>query len=192
MTSLSRQVLAAVLAAYDFGRFGTIVDVGGGNGAFLAAILARYPAMHGVLFDQPHVATGAAPLLAQAGVTDRCEVVGGSFFESVPGGGDAYILKAILHDWEDDDCVRILQTVRRAMGNGGTLLVVEQELGPPNENPRSKLSDLNMLAAPGGRERTTEEYAALVARAGFRFVGVTPSASGTAVFEAVAKPTTQR
>ena len=108
MTALARQVAAAVLAAYDFGRFGTVVDVGGGNGAFLAAILARHPATRGVLFDQPHVVAGAPPVLAAAGVADRCEVVGGSFFEAVPAGGDAYVLKSILHDWEDADCVRIL------------------------------------------------------------------------------------
>jgi hypothetical protein len=186
MTSLSRQVVAAVLASFDFGRFTTIVDVGGGNGAFLAAILTKYPAMRGVLFDQSHVVSGAAPLLERTGIADRCEVVGGSFFVAVPGGGDAYILKAVLHDWEDEDCVRILETVRRAMRNGATLLVVEHELGLPNQNPLGKLSDLNMLAAPGGRERTSEEYATLVSRAGFRLVGVTPSAAGTGVFEAVA------
>lgn len=187
MTSLSRQVIAGVLAAYDFGRFGSIVDVGGGNGAFLAAILAKYPAMRGVLFDQGHVVAGAGPLLMGMGVNERCEVAGGSFFEAVPGGGDAYILKAILHDWEDEECVRILSVVRKAMRDGAALLVVEQELGPPNDNPRAKFSDLNMLVAPGGRERTTEEYTALMAKTGFRFLGVTPSRAGTAVFEGVAR-----
>ncbi|MBA2277629.1 MAG: methyltransferase [Chloroflexia bacterium] len=186
MTSLSRQVVASVLAAYDFGRFGVVVDVAGGNGAFLAAILAHHPAIRGVLFDQPHVVSGSGPILEAAGVTDRCEVVAGSFFDDVPGGGDAYILKAILHDWEDEECVRILHTCRRAMADGAALLVVEQELGPANENPASKFSDLNMLASPGGRERTPEEYAVLFAAAGFRFVGVTGSAVGTAVFEGAA------
>jgi hypothetical protein len=186
MASNAGQVVAAVLAAYDFGRFKSIVDVGGGNGAFLAAILAKYPAMRGVVFDQPHVVAGAASTLVEAGVSDRCEVAGGDFFEAVPGGCDAYMLKAIIHDWEDEDCVRILRTVRQAMEAGAALLLVEQEVGPPNEKPQSKFSDLNMLVAPGGRERTTEEYAALVEKAGFQFVGVTPSASGPAVFEAVA------
>ncbi len=186
MTSLSRQVVASVLAAYDFGRFGVVVDVAGGNGAFLAAILAHHPVIRGVLFDQPHVVSGSGPILEAAGVTDRCEVVGGSFFDDVPGGGDAYILKAILHDWEDEDCLRILHTCRRAMADGAALLVVEQELGPANGNSASKFSDLNMLASPGGRERTPEAYAALFAAAGFRFVGVTGSAVGTAVFEGAA------
>jgi hypothetical protein len=183
MTALSRQVAAAVLAAYDFGRFRTVVDVGGGNGALLAAILARHPATRGVLFDQPHVVAGAPPLLAAAEVADRCQVAGGSFFETVPAGGDAYVLKSILHDWEDEDCVRILQVCRRAMADGAALLVVERELGPPNANPDDKFSDLNMLVGPGGRERTPAEYAALFAATGFRFVGFTPSDIGTGVFE---------
>jgi hypothetical protein len=186
MTSLARQVVAAVLDAFDFGRFGTVVDIAGGNGAFLAAILTAHPALRGVLFDQPHVVANAAPLLTAAGVADRCEIVGGSFFDAVPAGGDAYVLKAILHDWEDDDCVRILRTCRHAMADGAALLVVEQELGPPNENPASKFLDLNMLVAPGGRERTPDEYAALFETAGFRFVGFTPSAVGTGVFEGTA------
>jgi hypothetical protein len=186
MTSLYRQMAEHVVAAFDFGRFATVVDIGGGNGAFLASILARHPALRGVLFDQPHVVSGAGPLLAAAGVADRCDVVGGSFFEAVPRGGDAYVLKAVLHDWEDADCLRILHTCRQAMTPGTALLVVERELGPANEGWEAKFSDLNMLAAPGGRERTTEEYAALVAAAGFRWVGATPSASGHAVFEGVA------
>ncbi|MFL5760070.1 MAG: methyltransferase [Thermomicrobiales bacterium] len=186
MTDLSRQVAATVVAAFDFDRFETVVDVGGGNGAFLAAILAKHPRMRGVLFDQPHVVTGAPSILAAAGVADRCEIVGGSFFDAVPEAGDAYVLKAILHDWEDEDCLRILGTCRRAMTEGSALLVVERELGPPNANPDDKFSDLNMLVAPGGRERTPEEYAALFAAAGFRFVGVTASDVGTAVFEGTA------
>lgn len=163
-----------------------MVDVGGGNGAFLAAILARQPATRGVLFDQPHVVGGAGPILAAAGVADRCEVVGGSFFEAVPAGGDAYLLKAILHDWEDGDCVRILRTCRRTMVDGAALLVVERELGAPNEAVDAKFSDLNMLVGPGGRERSADEYAVLFAAAGFRFVGATPSASGISVFEGIA------
>jgi hypothetical protein len=183
MTSISRQLMASVLAAYDFGRFATLVDIGGGNGALLAAILARYPAMRGVLFDQPHVIAGAAPLLQQAGVADRCELVEGSFFEAVPSGGDAYILKSIIHDWDDERSVEILKVCRRAMTDGAALLLVERELGPANAQPDTKFSDLNMLAATGGRERSAEEYAALYAASGFRFVGVTPGDRGTSVFE---------
>ena len=139
-----------------------------------------------MLFDQPHVVAGAGPVLAAAGVADRCEVVGGSFFEAVPAGGDAYVLKSILHDWEDAPCVQILQTCRRAMADGAALLVVERELGRPNQDPDAKFSDLNMLVGPMGQERTPDEYAALFAAAGFRFVGFTPSAVGTGVYEGVA------
>src|SRR5215203_5169036 len=186
MTDLSRQLSTAILAAYDFGRFGQIIDVGGGNGAFLAAILAKHPHLHGVLCDQPHVVSGAETVLAAAGVADRCKVVGGSFFDAVPAGGDAYILKAILHDWEDAPCIQILQTCRRAMAAGTVLLVVERDLGQPNQDPDAKFSDLNMLVGPMGRERTPEEYAALFAAVGFRFVRFAPSAVDTGVYEGVA------
>ncbi len=183
MTDLARQAAIAVLTVYDFDRFRTVVDVGGGNGTLLAAILAKHPPLRGVLFDQPHVVAGAPPVLAAAGVVDRCAVVGGSFFEAVPAGGDAYVLKSILHDWEDEKCVRILERCRQAMTAEAALLVVERELGPPNAYPDGKFSDLNMLVGPGGRERTPEEYAALFAAAGFQFIGVTPSDIGVGVFE---------
>lgn len=187
MASLSGQVDDTVVAAFDFGRFPTVVDVGGGNGAFLATILGRHTALRGVLFDLAHVVSGAGPVLKAAGVTDRCEVVGGSFFDAVPAGGDAYLLKRTIHDWEDEDCLRILRVCRQAMAQGAALLVIERELGPPNERWGSKFSDLNMLVAAGGRERSTEEYAALIEGAGFQFVGATTSPGGTAVFEGVAR-----
>jgi hypothetical protein len=186
MTSLARQSTAAVIAAYDFQRFGTVVDVGGGNGTLLAAILAAYPELRGVVFDQPHVVSGAGPILEAAGVTDRCRVEGGSFFDSVPAGGDAYLLKSILHDWDDDSCIRILRVCRTAMVPGADLLVVERELGAANEHAEAKFSDLNMLVSPGGMERTPEQYAALFAAGGFRYAGFTPSASGVGVYEGVA------
>jgi hypothetical protein len=186
MLAVSRQVSAAILATYDFSRFATVADIGGGNGAFLARILARYPAMRGVVFDQQHVVAGAAPVLAESGVADRCEIVGGSFFEAVPEGADAYILKAVLHDWEDDDCVRILRVCRQAMAPGAALLVVEREIGRPNEEPDAKFGDLNMLVGPGGRERSAAEFAALFAATGFEFTGYTPSAAGVGVFEGIA------
>jgi hypothetical protein len=186
MTSISRQVSASILAAYDMGRFGTIVDIGGGNGVFLAAILASHPVMRGILFDQPHVVTGAGPILNAKGVADRCAIVAGSFFEAVPQGGDAYLLKAILHDWEDEPATAILRTCRQAMAGGTSLLVVERELGAPNDMPDSKFSDLNMLVGPEGRERSRADFAALFEAAGFRFTGFTPSAAGPGVFEGIA------
>jgi hypothetical protein len=180
MSALTGASNAAVLDAYDFGRFGTFVDVGGGNGALLAGILDRHPSVRGVLFDQPHVVANARALLADRGVEDRCEVAAGSFFESVPTGGDAYVLKAIIHDWEDAEAEAILRTCRRAMREDATLLVIEQELGGPNERPPAKFSDLNMLVSPGGQERTRDEYAALLAAAGFELTRAVPTRGAAA------------
>jgi hypothetical protein len=164
-----------------------VVDVGGGHGAFLAAVLAGHPATRGVLFDQAHVVADAASVLEAAGVSDRCEVVAGSFFDTVPPGGDAYLLKAIVHDWEDDDAVRILRNIRAAIADTGTVLVVERELGAPNENPDAKFSDLNMMVGPGGRERTGDELATLFAAGGFALERVVPTAIGLNVFEGSAR-----
>jgi hypothetical protein len=177
MTDIMRRANAHLLAAYDFGRFATVVDVGGGRGAFLGAVLEANPEMRGVLFDQAHVVQGAV-------VGERCEVVGGSFFDAVPEGADAYLLKAVLHDWDDDDALRILARCRAAIPDHGALLVVERELGAPNENADAKFSDLNMLISLGGRERTRDEFADLLARGGFALQDTTPSAIGLSILEA--------
>jgi hypothetical protein len=178
MAALTRRLDAALLEAYDFGRFGTVVDVGGGNGALLSALLAANPGMRGVLFDQPHVVAGAQ-------VGDRCETVGGDFFEAVPAGGDAYVLKSITHDWEDADVLRILRSCRRAAAPGASLLVVERDLGRPNEDLEAKVSDLNMLVLPGGRERSEHEFAELLGSAGFRYAGAVPVTGAFHLFEGV-------
>jgi hypothetical protein len=182
MGTQTRVVTGAVLDAYDFGRFGTVVDVGGGNGSLLASLLERYPDMQGVLVDQPHVVANAAEVLGPSRA--RCTVVAGDFFESVPEGGDAYVLKWIIHDWEDAESIAILRNCRAAMHPDAALLVIERDLGPPNEAPEAKFSDLNMLVNPGGRERTVGEYAELLAQAGLELTGSTPTASGMSVFEA--------
>ncbi len=178
MAALTNQVTRAVLDGYDFSRFATVVDVGGSRGALLEALLARHAAMRGVLFDQPHVVDGLPG-------TERLAVVAGSFFDAVPSGGDAYVLKMIIHDWEDSEAVAILRTVRAAMGPEAVVLLIERSLGPPNTAPGGKLSDLNMLLMPGGRERTHEEYGALFAAADLRLSGVTETGS-VDVIEAVA------
>ena len=184
MQSLTGGANRALIDAYDFGRFRTIVDVGGGNGTLLAALLAHYPDLRGVVFDQEHVVANAQTVLAKAGVADRCELVAGSFFEKVPSGGDAYTLKSIIHDWDDEQSTAILQVVRGAMGIDGTLLLIERILGPPNEDWRTKFTDLNMLVNPGGRERTLEEWETLLQQAGYSLVDITPTASGLAVIAA--------
>jgi len=167
MASLSQQQRHAV-TPYDFTPFATIADVGGGTGAFLARVLATAPAARGILFDLPHVVAGAPAVLAAAGVDGRCEVVGGSFFDGVPTGADAYVLRSVVHDWEDVDAVRILDAVRQAIPDHGRVLLVERVVAGPNEGRAAKWSDLNMLVSPGGRERTQQEFDDLLGRAGFR------------------------
>jgi O-methyltransferase/methyltransferase family protein len=184
MTDITQRANRHLLEAHDFARFGSVVDVGGGHGALVAALLSAHPQMRGVVFDQPHVVAGARAVLEAAGVADRCEVVGGSFFDAIPAGADAYVLKAILHDWDDEDAVRILRSCREAIAADGALLVVERELGAPNENPDGKLSDLNMMVGPGGLERTRDEFADLLAAGGFALQRTVPTTIGLSVFEA--------
>ena len=168
MADLSRRRVAAFVAAYDMGRFAVVVDVGGGRGTLLAGILAANPSCRGVLFDQPHVVAGASRVLAGAGVADRVDVVGGDFFESVPTGGDAYVLSMVLHDWPDDAAVAILARGRESMGPASTLVLYERVLPVGEQQPWDPyFSDLNMLQGPGGRERTALEWDALLAQAGF-------------------------
>jgi len=183
MTAISN-VDRGLIGAYDFGRFGTVVDVGGGRGGFLASLLTAHPDMRGILLDQPHVVAGAGELLADAGVVDRCSVVEGSFFDEVPAGADAYVLKSVVHDWHDADAAAILRVCRRAAGDNGVVLVVERELAPPNEGFAAKLSDLNMLVGPGGQERSRDEFEALFDAAGLRLVRAVEADVGRSVLEA--------
>ena len=168
MTALSRLVVDAVLAAYDFSPFEVVMDIGGGQGALIAEILSRNPTQRGILFDQLQVVAGAAPTLQAASVADRCQIVGGDFFASVPDGADAHIMKWIVHDWDDERSIAVLKSCRRAIRPGGKLVVLEAVLAPPNEGARVKFADLNMLAVPGGQERTAEEFARLFVASGFR------------------------
>lgn len=184
MVSITGTHVDALAGSYDFSRFRTIVDVGGGRGALLARILRDNPGSTGVLFDQPHVVETAAGLLREQGVSDRCRVEGGSFFESVPGGGDAYLLKSVLHDWYDPEARRILETCRKATAPGAVLLVIENVLEPPNQGPETKLGDINMLVGPGGQERTVDEFAALLASAGFTLGKVVDSGGLHSLLEA--------
>ena len=177
MTDNTRRTNRRLLEAYDFGPLHLVVDVGGGHGALLGALLSAHPQMRGVLFDLPHVVAGAAVDAA------RCEVVGGSFFDAVPPGADGYVLKAILHDWEDEDAVHILRACRSAAPAHAALLVVERDLGAANESPDAKFSDLNMMVGPGGRERTYDDFAALFGAGGFALRRAVPTGMGFSVFE---------
>lgn len=170
MTAISRTTANAVVAAYDFSQFQTVADIAGGHGALLAVILSRFPTVRGMLFDQPHVVAGADDVIRASGVSDRIQIVAGSFFEEVPGA-DAYVLQHILHDWDDAAAIDIVRTIRKAAPDGARLLVIERLLGPPNQTAEAKFSDLNMLVAlGGGRERTAEEFGDILAAGGFRLV----------------------
>jgi hypothetical protein len=185
MQSLTAEVAPAVAAAYDFSGIVTLVDVGGGRGHALVPILRANPGLRAILFDLPHVLPGAAALLAEAGVAERCRLVGGDAFEAVPDGADAYLLKHVIHDWDDARCHTILANCRRAMDPGGRLLLVERDL--PQDNRLALpalLSDLSMMLQPGGRERTVEEYRALLAGAGFVLTRAVPTPYGESVLEA--------
>jgi hypothetical protein len=175
MTSMSSTECAAVLAAYDFSTATTIVDVGGGHGQLLGAILRSSPSARGVLFDLPATTARAHEPLGAADLTDRCAISSGDFFDSVPDGGDLYVLKSVIHDWDDDRAVRILANCRRAMEPAGTLLLIERVIPASNEPSTSKWMDLNMLVATGGRERTEDEYRSLFERAGFTLTSITPT-----------------
>jgi hypothetical protein len=186
MTANSVRAGAAIVRAYDFSRFATVVDVAGGRGALLAAILSQHQNIRGILFDQPHVVSGAAATFMDAGVHSRCEIVGGDMFDGVPTGGDAYVLKAILHDWEDPQAHDILAACRRAMNPSATLIVMERLLD--GGGPEVCFSDLNMLVGPGGLERSTVEFADLFDGAGFRLTRTVSTGTPWSVIEAV--PTT--
>ena len=175
MTEASSGLIAPVVAAFDFSGFGTVVDVAGGHGALLAAILAENPGVRGVLFDQPEVITGAGAPLRAAGVQDRCELVGGSFFDAVPAGGDAYLLSNVIHDWDDERSVQILARCRDVLPEHGRVLLVEAVM-PEKAEPALtvKLMDLNMLVLCDGRQRTASEYAVLFERAGLELARVVP------------------
>ena len=177
MTGNSRSEAQAVLEAYDFSRFGRVVDVGGGQGLLLEAILLACPATHGILFDQPEVIASADQSLCSAGLAQRCQTVAGSFLEFVPEDGDVYVMKAILHDWDDRASIDILRTCRRAMSLTATLVVIERVVGPPNEIPEGEFSDLNMMIQYGALERTLQEFYDLFRSAGFAMTKVVPTRS---------------
>lgn len=184
MTAQSGAEVQEVLRAYSFSGARRIVDVGGAHGAFLAAVLKRVPKARGVLFDQPDVVERAHPTLTELGVADRVERIGGSFFESVPAGGDLYLLKHILHDWNDEECVRILRCVRDAMAADGRVAVVELPLVEGGGPTFAALLDINMLVCLTGKERTPAEYAGLFHQAGLKMARVTATRSPVAVIEA--------
>lgn len=187
MSDFGRGVAAAVVQEYDFSGVDKAVDVGGGNGSLIGAILQANPRMTGILFDQSHVAEGARKSITAAGLSSRCDIVAGDFFSSVPAGGDAYILRWIIHDWDNDRALTILRNCRAAMKATARLLLVETVIPPGDEAHPGKLVDFVMLTALGGQERTADEYRRLLDEAGFRLNRIVATASPMSVLEAVAR-----
>lgn len=163
------RTISALIRGYDFSGRKCVADIGGGHGNLLGGVLAKYPTLQGIAFDLPHVVDGARPALLKAGVMDRCRIVGGSFLDAIPVGADVHVLKHVLHNWDDQHCIRILTNLRSAIADGGSLLILEDVI--PADNLASGLSvvmlDIHMLVVHGGRERTLAEYEKLLAAAGF-------------------------
>ena len=186
MTNVSSMENAAITAAYKFSGIRTLVDVGGGNGSLLAAILKANPKLKGVLFDLPSVSARAKQdrHVTAKGIAERCTLESGSFFEAVPKGGDAYIMKRTLHDWDDERCAKILANCRAAMNEKGRVLVVDAVISPGNSPDRGKLLDMQMLVI-GGRERTKQEFATLFRKAGLKLTRVVPTKCPLSIVEGV-------
>lgn len=183
MTNLSLTVIPAIIEAYKFSSMGKLVDIAGGHGLLLAGVLKANPHLRGVLFDLPFVIARAGELLEKEGVSDRVELVSGDFFESVPASADAYMMKHIIHDWDDEQSIKILQNIRSAMNENGKVLIVEMVVPIGNVPSPSKALDLLMLVMEGGKERTEEEYRRLLEASGFRLTRVIPTKSPYSVIE---------
>jgi O-methyltransferase len=183
MRSIHGYETGAMLDIYDFNGVRVLADIGGGNGSLLGAVLERYPQMRGMLFDRGHVAERARRSLGERGLSDRCEVLEGSFFESVPAGADAYLFRHILHDWTDAQCLQILGHCRKVIPEQGRLLVVECIVPAGNGRSISKEFDINMMNFPGGLERTEVQFRALFANAGFELSSITPTATMVSIAE---------
>ncbi len=183
MTNFTRAMIPAAVEAYDFSRINRLVDVAGGHGLLLAGILKANPHLRGVLFDLPFVIDGAGALLDEQGVSDRVELVSGNFFESVPAGADAYMMKHIIHDWDDESSIKILKNIRSAMSENGRVLIIEMVVPDGNEPSPSKALDILMLVMEGGKERTKEEYRRLLEASGFELTRIVPTRSPYSVIE---------
>jgi ubiquinone/menaquinone biosynthesis C-methylase UbiE len=173
----------AILDAYDLSGFKVIADIGGGNGSQITEVLKKYPKMNGVLFDLPHVIERAKEKIQAAGLQDRCRLVPGSFFDAVPEGADAYVLRHIIHDWDEGKCLTILRNCHRAMSPKSKLLVIESVIPSGNSRFHGKFLDLVMLLIPGGKERTQEEYRHLFVQAGFEVTQIVPTGTEVGIIE---------
>lgn len=183
MTNFSLSVIPAILQAYDFSGIRKVVDIAGGHGLLLAAILKANPQAQGILFDLPFVIEGAVELLEKEGVRHRVELATGDFFQAVPPGADAYMMKHIIHDWDDESSVRILRNIHSVMNKNGKVLIIEMVVPEGNEPHASKALDILMLVMEGGKERTKDEYRKLLEASGFRLTKMIPTKSSYSVIE---------
>jgi hypothetical protein len=183
MVGIHGRESSAVLDAYDFSGIGILADIGGGNGSQVTEILTKYPEMKGVLFDLPHVIERAKGRIQASGLQDRCKLVPGSFFDAVPPGAGAYVLRHIIHDWDEEKCLTILRNCHRAMSPGSKLLLIESVIPSGNEPFSGKFLDLVMLLIPGGKERTEAEYRSLFEQAGFELAQIVPTGTEVSILE---------
>jgi hypothetical protein len=185
MVNLSSSVISPIVEAFDFTSVSKVVDIAGGHGLLLAEILKSNQHLQGILFDQPTVIDGAVETLEKEAINNRVELVSGDFFESVPEGADVYTMKHIIHDWDDEQSIKILQNIHRAMNGKGKVLIVEMVVPEGNEPSPSKMMDVQMLVATGGKERTEVEYRKLLESSGFRLTRIIPTRSPFSIVEAV-------
>ncbi len=183
MTNFTRAIIPAVIEGYDFSGVNRLVDIAGGHGLLLAGILKANPHLQGVLFDLPFVIEGAGEMLQKEDVSDRVELASGDFFESVPAGADAYMMKHIIHDWDDESSIKILQNIRSAMNEKGKVLIIEMVVPEGNEPHPSKALDMLMLVMEGGKERTKDEYGKLLDATGFKLTRIIPTKSPYSLIE---------
>lgn len=184
MTSIHGRETQPMVASYDFGQFNTVVDIGGGNGTLISAVLEQYPNVQGTLFDLPHVIERARQHLAGSSVLPRLKFAAGSFFEAVPTGADAYVMRHIIHDWYDDKCQTILNNIVKVMKPTSKVLVIESVIQPGNDEDWGKWLDLTMLTIPEGKERTAEEYSELFASVGLKLTSIVPTGASVSVIVA--------
>lgn len=186
MSNLSDLGLAPILHAYDFSKFATIADIGGGEGFLLANILNLHPGLKGILFDIPRAMAQAPAMLTNYAVADRTEVIPGDFFSSIPAGADLYILKNVLHNWDDEQSVDLIKKIGEACQPGVYLLIIEMVVPTGNKPSLAKLLDIQMMATmPGGKERTAEEYRRILEKSGFAIKRIIPTVSPICLIEAV-------
>lgn len=185
MVGVHGRETAAMTDAYDFATFGTLADIGGGNGSLITSVLKKHTSLKGILYDLPGVTERAKSNLAKDGLADRCQVIGGSFFESIPSGADAYLMRHIIHDWDDEKSTTILRNVHKVIKDSGRLLLIEGVISEDNSPSFGKLLDLTMLTIPGGKERTASEFRDLLKQSGFELKRIIPTAAEVSVIEAV-------